>query len=338
MLNAHDGAHVLTALPLRANCVHHLANYRLPPLVGVEHLRVDLDRHPTRAVFVVRVTQQFVLAGQVLKEPGRAPGTVGHAQQHRTRAACEVERAGPLVVVLLPGRVDARDRALAGAQVLLLRLGAFHQVPQVQVDASLLVGVGKPHHLDQPGLEGVVDREVAHEPLVKCALGLGRAGAVPGRRGEIEHQGEARGLRDALEDTAPFDVARILAFLGALLTVDVVRLVVDDDDVAPSAKHPPDSCVRILPGAALHRTQDRLGDKPTVLEGYLAFADPVVALPRERDALPVAHQHVRPKLLTVLRRHDVEAVVEVVLARRVEPVATRHAAHPVAHREVGHEH
>ena len=217
-----------------------------------------------------------------------------------------------------------------------LVLAPFHQVPQVQVHAPLLVGIGQPHHLDEAGLEGVVDREVRHQPLEERPLRLGRAGAVPRRRREVEHQAQARGLRDPLEDPAPLDVAGVLALLRALLAVDVVRLVVDHHEVAPAAEQPADRRIWVLLRAPAHRAQHRLRDEPPLLDDLLA--DPVVALRLERDALPVAHQHVRPELLAVLRRHHVEAVVEVVLARRVEPVAARTPAHPVAHREVRHQH
>src|SRR5262249_13874884 len=45
-VHAHDGAHVLTWLPPRADRVDHLAQHGLVALVGVEDLGVDLDGHP----------------------------------------------------------------------------------------------------------------------------------------------------------------------------------------------------------------------------------------------------------------------------------------------------
>jgi hypothetical protein len=101
-VHAHDGAHVLAGLALGAHGVDHLAQHGFVALVGVEDLGVHLNSHPARPVLVVGVAQQLVLARQVLEEPGRALGAVGHTEQHWRRPARELERAGPLVVVLLP--------------------------------------------------------------------------------------------------------------------------------------------------------------------------------------------------------------------------------------------
>jgi hypothetical protein len=201
----------------------------------------------------------------------------------------------------------------------------------------VLVRVGQADDFDQPRLERVVDREVRDQPLEERPLGPGRARAVPGGRREVEHQAHARGLADALEDLAPLDVLGVLALPAALRAVDVVRLVVDDHEVAPAAEQPPDRRVRVLPRAALHRAQHRLRDEAPLLERHLTLADPVLALRLERDALPVAHEHVRVELAAVPGRDHLERVVEVVLAGRIEPVAARLPAHPVAHRQVRHQ-
>ena len=54
-VHADDAAHVLAGPPLRADRVDHLAQHSLVALVGVEHLRVDRDRHPARAVLVIGI-------------------------------------------------------------------------------------------------------------------------------------------------------------------------------------------------------------------------------------------------------------------------------------------
>src|SRR5947207_2431846 len=111
----------------------------------------------------------------------------------------------------------------------------------------------------------------------------------------------------------------VLAFLAALLAVDVMRLVVDHDKVAPATQQPADRRVRVLPRTALHRAEDSLWNKPSFLERYLALADPILAFRFERNSLPVAHEDVRVELLPVLRRHHLEAVVKIVLAGLIKP-------------------
>ena len=191
-VDADDAADVLARFSGRSDSIHHLPQDGLVALVRVEDLGIDLDSDPALAVVVIGIAKELVLACQMLKEPCRTLGVVGYAQEDRAGIGTHCfESAGPFVVILLPGRVDARDRALTGTQVLLLGLCALDHVPQVQIDASVLVRVGKTDNLDQTGLEGVVDRKVRHQPLEERSLRFRRSRSVPGRRREVYHQTRA---------------------------------------------------------------------------------------------------------------------------------------------------
>src|SRR5262245_54875609 len=121
-----------------------------------------------------------------------------------------------------------------------------HLIPQIEVDAPFLVQIGETNYLDEAGFEGVVDWEVGDEPLEQGSLRFGRAGAVPGCGREVDDQRDSRRLGDPLEDLAPLDVAGVLALPGALLSVDVVRFVVDDHEIAPATEHPANYGIRVL--------------------------------------------------------------------------------------------
>ena len=170
----------------------------------------------------------------------------------------------------------------------------------------MLIRIGKPHHFYQPGLERVVDREIRHQPLVERSLGLGRAGAVPGRRREVEHKAETRGLRNPFENFAPLDVIWVLPLARSLLAVYVMRFVINDDEITPAASNRRigafGSC---LARRRIARNTDCGINRPSSMD--VRFADPIVALRFERDALPVAHQHVWPELLAILRRDHLKA-------------------------------
>ena len=116
-----------------------------------------------------------------------------------------------------------------------------------------------------------------------------------------------------------------------------MRLVVEHHEVAPPLQQAADGRVRVLARAAPHGAQHRLRHEAAVLNRRVALADPVVALRVKRDGLPVSDEHVGLELVPVLRRNHVELVVQVAFAGRIEPVAARGAAHPVAHRQIRHE-
>src|SRR5207253_10772864 len=100
----------------------------------------------------------------------------------------------------------------------------------------------------------------------------------------------------------------VLTLSSALLTVDVLRLVVDHHKIAPAAEQPPDRRVCVLTSATLHRAQNRLGDEPTFLKRHIAFTNPIIPPAFERNALPVTHQHIRVELFAIFRRHYLEFV------------------------------
>ena len=116
-----------------------------------------------------------------------------------------------------------------------------------------------------------------------------------------------------------------------------MRLIVEHHEIAPPLQQAADGRVRVLASAPPHGTQDRLRHETAILDRRGALADPVVALRVERDGLPVPDQHVGLELVPVLRRDHLEFVVQVTFAGRIESVAARGAAHPVAHRQIRHE-
>jgi hypothetical protein len=156
--------------------------------------------------------------------------------------------------------------------------------------------------------------------------------AVPGSGREIHDKRYLRRLGYPFEDLAPLDVGGILPFACALFAIDVMGLVVDHDEIAPAAEHPADGGVRVLLRPAAHGPEHCSGNKPPFFGDILG--DPVVALPLERNALPVTDNDVWVELVVVLGRHRFEGIVEIVLAGGVKPIAARHAAHAVAHSEI----
>src|SRR5580765_6290874 len=114
-----------------------------------------------------------------------------------------------------------------------------------------------------------------------------------------------------------------------------MRLVVDEEDIAPVLEHPLNDGIWVLLGTAAHGAQDRGGDEPTFLNHFVP--NPVVPLGLKRNGLPVLDHDVWLEFLKVFRRHHIKRAVEILVAAGFQTVPARHAAYTIANRKVRNE-
>jgi len=122
-------------------------------------------------------------------------------------------------------------------------------IPQVAEDRHLFAGdvVGHRHtwQLDDPALDGVHQREVAHRPGEERAFGVARAAQKERRRRQIDDAGEPKLAVDRFQPRNP-ETRRLVVLVGFLfvvtfevaffvdawpLAIAVVRLVIDGEDI-----------------------------------------------------------------------------------------------------------
>src|SRR5260370_5202638 len=161
---------------------HDFTQRRFAAFISVKNAGIDLDCVPFLAILVIWVAKEFVVLNEMLEKPCSPRRIVGYAKQNRTgRGAEKFKCLRPFLVVPAPGSVDAGNRAFARTQILLFRFSAFDEIPEVKVDATLLVRIRQTDNFYQPRLEGIVDREIRNEPFVERAFRFGGAGAIPRR-------------------------------------------------------------------------------------------------------------------------------------------------------------
>ena len=196
-----------------------------------------------------------------------------------------------------------------------------------------------PGDLDDAGLDGVHQREVADHPGEDVALVVAGALEVVRRRRQVVDRLDAGLARDVCKPAEPdpriavavqvFLVGLVVRMLQQLVLVAVVRLVVEHDDLALAGaegpQHPVGDHVRGLP--------ERVGDlrlaAPQQLAGVARDALDLLGVPRQErvvvDDLDLRLQQSLPQV----RRHEVALAVVVVL-----PLGVQHSE-AVADRDAG---
>ena len=281
----------------------------------VEHLGVDMEGPIRIAEFVDADT----LTVERVLDPSGGLGAVGHGDHHG-RGDTPPRRPVPdgLAPVVAEQIVSVHHQVRQG----LLRSGRPVQiVPDFRiavdvVEAGLVrPGVGHgvvadhhPRRLDQAGLDGVVQSEIAHDPVEQRFLGTSLARRREGCGGEVVADENAARPVDSIQpadplgrflDGAPGDAADLGPGRD---TPCVMRLVVDDQDV-PGARHVAEHVADIGFVA--------LGS--TLVDATFA-GDLLVRLPIER--VPVADRHLAlAQLVKQSRGHDVEDLVVVLRMR-----------------------
>src|SRR5207244_2937247 len=131
-------------------------------------------------------------------------------------------------------------------------------------------------------------------------------------------------------DLVPSDGVGLLTFPCPFLAVRVVRLVVDDDDIAPATEELAHDDCRILSCPPLECPEHGGRNELPVSHAVLGY--PVLALRFQRHGLPVLDEHIRAELVKILWRHYVEHAVQISFARWIQAVAARATAYAVEHR------